>query len=373
MKAALVVVLVLLAGGVAHAYPQYQLSRDQTCSGCHLSPSGGGLLSENGLATAETVSQLGQAPEFFYGKVPTPDWLALGGDIRGATGYIQTPERVLAAFPMQLELYARATFGNFAVHITGGTRPPQDEGSYPVPLWTREHYIQWQQNAGEATGLFIRAGRFMPVFGLRFAEHPMYTRRNGGTALYSDTYGVNVSYIDPKFEAHASGFIKDPLIDQVEARNGGALYAEVRASETLQIGAGGMYEQTDFDKKVRVTATGKLYLPGPDVLLQLEAQFMNQLVDETATNPAGGAPKQLIGNFVATKMLNDFLMLDVGIGHFDSNIRIKDLDRDAIDVNLHYFLTSHVELLLNARLELMAFGNGGDPGAYALGQLHYRL
>ena len=38
-----------LVGGTAHAYPQFQMSRDQTCTGCHLSPSGGGLLNENGL------------------------------------------------------------------------------------------------------------------------------------------------------------------------------------------------------------------------------------------------------------------------------------------------------------------------------------
>ena len=43
-----------------------------------------------------------------------------------------------------------------------------------------------------------------------------------------------------------------------------------------------------------------------------------------------------------------------------------------MDLNLHYFLSSHTELALNARYELMALGN--DPaGAYALGMLHYRL
>jgi hypothetical protein len=72
-------------------------------------------------------------------------------------------------------------------------------------------------------------------------------------------------------------------------------------------------------------------------------------------------------------MLTDFVLLDVGFGHYDPNIRIGENERTAFDLNLHFFATSHVELVLNARYEAIGLGDGGDPGAYALGQLHYRL
>ena len=72
-------------------------------------------------------------------------------------------------------------------------------------------------------------------------------------------------------------------------------------------------------------------------------------------------------------MLNDFLMLDVGFGHFDPNLRIGENERTGFDLNLHYFTTSHVELVLNTRYESIGLGKGGEPGAYALMQLHYRL
>ena len=42
------------------------------------------MLNENGGVFAENFSQFGTAPEFMYGKVPLPSWLALGGDLRGA-------------------------------------------------------------------------------------------------------------------------------------------------------------------------------------------------------------------------------------------------------------------------------------------------
>ena len=87
-----------------------------------------------------------------------------------------------------------------------------------------------QSDEGSPTGLFVRVGRFMPVFGLRFAEHPDYTRRYGGTLLYGATYGVAAEYITDKYEGHVTGFIKDPLIDPVQHANGVAAYAEVRVS-----------------------------------------------------------------------------------------------------------------------------------------------
>jgi hypothetical protein len=63
---ALVISIALIAAlaGRAHAYPQFQMSRDQTCTSCHLAPSGGGLLNENGLNLSESFSQYGTKPEF---------------------------------------------------------------------------------------------------------------------------------------------------------------------------------------------------------------------------------------------------------------------------------------------------------------------
>ena len=184
-------------GGRAHAYPQFQLSRDQTCTGCHFSPAGGGPLNENGLTAAESISQWGTPPEFFYGKVPTPSWLTLGGDLRGASGYVQSPEKLLASFPMQIEAYGHAAFGaGLSLQVDLGSRASEVGMESTTFLWSREHYLMWQQRPGETSGLYVRVGRFMPVFGLRLVEHPTYIRRWGGTPLYGETYGAAVEYVE---------------------------------------------------------------------------------------------------------------------------------------------------------------------------------
>lgn len=357
-----------LLGGTAHAYPQFQMSRDQTCTGCHLSPSGGGLLNENGLATAEGISQWGTAPEFFYGKVPTPSWLVLGGDLRGASGYVQSPEKILASFPMQIEAYGHATFGaGLSLYADVGSRAAEVGNEAATHVWSREHYLMWQQKPGETGGLYVRAGRFMPVFGLRFVEHPTYTRKWGGTPLYGETYGLAVEYVDPKFEVHATGFIKDPVIDTPEHSNGGAVIGEVRLSEQLSVGAEGMYTQSTDEKKVRAGLVAKLYLPGPETLLSFEGQFMNQLIDPR------GAPKQIVAYLMASRSFDPAFLLDIGLGYFNENLQITQLHREALDVNFHWFATSHVEAIFTGRFETLAFGSAGPNAGYALAQLHYRL
>ncbi|HEX7842000.1 MAG TPA: hypothetical protein VF469_31230 [Kofleriaceae bacterium] len=355
-------------GGRAQAYPQFQLSRDQTCTGCHFSPAGGGPLTENGLTTAESISQWGTPPEFFYGKVPAPSWFTLGGDLRGASGYIQSPEKLLASFPMQAEIYGRAALGSgLSLYVNVGDRTSEVGKESTTFLWSREHYLMWQQRPGETSGLYVRAGRFMPVFGLRLVEHPTYIRRWGGTPLYGETYGAAVEYVDPRFEVHATGFIKDPILDTPEHSNGGAAIGELRMNPRLSVGAEGMYTQSTDEKKFRIGALSRLYLEAPELLLQFEGQFMNQLIKTR------GAPKQIIAYLLASRSIAQAYLLDLGLGFFDENIQITQLHRECVDLNFHWFATSHIEAIFTGRFETLAFGAAGPNAGYALAQLHYRL
>ena len=368
------IIVLLLASRRAEAYPQYQLSRDQTCSGCHLSPSGGGLLGENGYNVAEAGSQFGTAPEFMYGKLPMPNWLALGGDLRGAVGYIHTPDDVVTGFPMQADLYVHATYKGFSLQLTGGVRPAQwilHNGTPGVleRLWSREHYVMWQQHEGASDGLYVRVGRFMPVFGLRFVEHLDETRRYGGAPLYGETYAAAVEYVTPAWEAHVTCFIEDPLIDPVVHDSGAAGYVEVRPTPRLAVGGEAMVTTSDGLARVRTGATGKLYFPAAEVLVQAELQFVHQQVN------GPGAPNQLVGYLMGSKFFGSAVLLDVGLGHYDENVAIAGLDRDAVDVNLHWFMTSHFELVWQNRIAGIGIGasTGGPTGGWSLLHGHYRL
>jgi len=394
MKAAIAIaalVVVAALGGTAAAYPQFQMSYDQTCTGCHVTPAGGTLLNENGIAQSESLSQFGTAPEFLNAAFELPEWLRLGGDLRGAGGYLKFggPEDYATyGFPMQADLYAKAKVtDHISVFLMGGFRKAQFGHENATRVWSREHYVMWRENADDNYGLYVRVGRFMPVFGLRFAEHTMYTRRFGGTQLYGETYGAAVEKIAEKYELHVTGFVEDYLVDPVERANGAAVYGEYRLNERVAFGLEGMYKNftngkfllsKDVDseyQEIRFGVTNKLYLQAPDIVLSTEIQFVNGLVGKVNRSPdsqVGGAPKGIVGGVVASRWFGAFLV-DLGLGHYDSNLRIKNLDRDCVDLNLHWFTTSHIELILNNRYEMLAFGAGGEPGIYSMLQLHYRL
>jgi hypothetical protein len=360
---------------IAHAYPQFQLVKDSTCSSCHLSPSGDGLLSENGLNTAETISQWGTKPEFFYDKVPLPSWLELGGDLRGATGYDAAgpPNHAAVLFPMQAELYGAATYKNFSLHLTGGIRDPRycdidakGCSAAATLFFSREHWVQWQQEPGSNEGLFVRVGRFMPVFGLRFAEHPTYDRRYGGTPLYSETYAAAVEYIEPGWEVHATGFIKDPIAtNSIERGNGATLYAEARLTAETLVGIEGKIDVTPDDRHYYGGVTAK-QLVRKDLVIEAELELVHQKID------LGGVENQFVGTLVTSYFHGPF-MIDLGVNVFHQDLSYILLDQEAFDLNVHWFATSHLELLLTNRFQTLAFGADGKPSGYSLLQVHYRL
>jgi hypothetical protein len=370
-------IVLLACVRVAHAYPQFQLVKDATCTSCHLSPSGDGLLSENGLSTAENISQWGTAPEFFYNKLPLPSWLELGGDLRGASGYDSAgaPNHTAVLFPMQGEVYAAATYKSFSLHLTGGVRDPRscplDDPNCPSPastlFFSREHWVQWQQDPGATDGLFVRVGRFMPVFGLRFAEHPDYDRRYGGSPLYDETYAAALEYIQPAWEVHATAFIKDPIAKHsVERGNGAALYAEARLTDATLVGVEGKLDVTPDDSNLYTGVTAK-QLIRKDLVVEAEVELVHQTI-----HPGAYTVNQIVGTAVGSYFRGPF-MIDLGFNIFQKNLDFIILEQEAYDLNVHWFATSHLELLLTNRIESLAFGADGGLSGYTLLQVHYRL
>ena len=364
---AIVVAAVVAAAGAAHAYPQFQLSKDQTCSDCHLSPAGGGLLNENGLNTAEAISQLGTSASPFYGKVPLPSWFAFGGDVRGATGYYGGPNASAVLFPMQADLYAAATVQNFSLHVTGGLTDPPYGGSTASMFASREHWLQWQQNADGPDGLVVRAGRFMPVFGLRFVEHVDWDRRYGGTPLYGEAYGVAVEEIQPTWEVHATGFVHDPYQGTTELGNGATLYAEARVTPATSIGIEGKLDVTPDDHKDYGGVTAKHFFATPGILVQGEAELIHQKVD------LGGHDDQAVAYVMGSYFLPYGLMVDLGLETYEPDLHVRYLDQEGADLNVHWFATSHVELILINHFQMQELGEGGLSSGYSLLQIHYRI
>jgi hypothetical protein len=361
---ALILALALALPGIASAYPQYQLGYEPTCTGCHVSPSGGGLLNENGLNVAEQTSTYGGAPEAAHGALVGPSWLQVSGDFRGAAGLVQNVGSHPGAFPMQAELNAAVHTSGFTLYATGGFWAGHTGPDY---LQLREHWLMWQQKPGETEGLYVRVGRFTPVFGLRLVEHNDSVRRWGQTPLWSETYNAAVEYVDKVGEVHATGFVHDPWQYSSERGDGGALYGELRLGKAASIGLEARYAHGSEDARSTGGLTAKYWIDGAKLLFQLEGQVTHQKF------AAGGSRNQLASYLMASWLVHDGWLLDFGVSQYNEDLAVKALDTEALDVNLHWFTTSHLELLLTNRIQTIVLGGGGPTSGYSLVQFHYRL
>ncbi|HTL36568.1 MAG TPA: hypothetical protein VL326_25720, partial [Kofleriaceae bacterium] len=207
-----------------------------------------------------------------------------------------------------------------------------------------------------------------PTYGLRLAEHVVYTQLFGGKPLFHEAYALAASWVSPAFEVHATGFLHDPYGDPAEKGDGGALYAEARMGTHAAIGAEGKLSSADDETNRYTGLTGKYNIEGADLLLLAEGELIHRKIKAGA----GDDFNQLAGYLMASKPLPKNLQLDVGVGHFTQDTRVKGLYRDCLDANLHFYATSHAEFLFTGRVELLDLGKS-PMGGYALAQLHYRL
>jgi hypothetical protein len=365
MRAAVIVAFALTASaGVVSAYPQFQLSKDQTCTDCHVDPAGGWLLNENGLSTAQSLGTYDVAPEAAHGALVGPSWLEVGAELRAGAGFVDARGPGAAAYPMQADAEALVRGDGFTLF---GTLGPQQGSSAASDIASREHWLMWQPDQSATDGLYLRVGRFEPVFGLRLAEHTAYTEQYGGAQLYGEAYGAAVEYVKPDWEAHVTAFVHDPIQDSVEKGDGAALYSELRVTKAASIGVEGRYANSDTDTRWDGGATAKYWIAPAEVLLEAEGQVIRQ------SFTAGTARTQVVSYLLASWFLHQGWMLDVGAGQYDEDLNVKDVELEGVDVNLHWFASSHWELMMTNRIQTIALGGGGPTSGWALLQFHYRL
>ena len=84
---------------------------------------------------------------------------------------------------MQADLLAAVQHGGFTFYGEAGRNPEEQK------LTSYEHWGSYQTKGGYG----IRAGRFFPAYGVRFADHTAFNRERLGFDMYDQVYGVELS------------------------------------------------------------------------------------------------------------------------------------------------------------------------------------
>lgn len=360
----MVVAVMLAVPATAAAFPELALRADTpSCSSCHISPSGGGLLTEQGRDEAASSLSRGGDGRALHGAVELPPWLLLGGDFRAAAlvkdDALASERLELAAFPMQADLRAGVQVGSIAFVASAGLRGSTrgyDESSRSYVVST-EHYVMWSNSE-----TYVRGGRFFPAQGLRLPDHTLYVRRYTGTNLYEEPYALGAGYTTTRWELHATAFVHDPLLAVGRREAGGAAHAELHLDSstlaaTTRVGTG------ENGTRSIASVSGRLGLLKPTVLLAEVAVIRDQI--------AGASGVTQLATFAgADHQLAQGVQVLGWYEHFEGVFRYQPSYAHGTGIALKVYPRAHWEISAHSRWQWIA---GGQRAAMAMLQVHYYL
>ncbi len=241
---------VALPAAPARAYPWLIRDGYTNCSGCHVDPSGWGLLTEYGRGQAQIVlpTLWGKKQEdvepttgIAYGAVPLPSWLDVGLSLRGAVLSTTTSQGTTwRDILMIADLRAGVTAGPFLASVSFGYVPTGAKLAALTDqahdnLVSREHWLGVRLLDNR---LYFLGGRMNLPFGLRNIEHNSLVRSSTRTDTDSyQQYGGQVVWDAPNIRAALMGIAGNFLLRQPDYREQGySGYVEGAFSQSFTLG-----------------------------------------------------------------------------------------------------------------------------------------
>jgi len=261
-----------LVSAAAAAEPVF-LSRQYTrCTNCHYSPTGGGLLTPYGRSLSrEELSTFGRnrgsgspgrEQEFLFGALGDAlRPVSLGIDLRPSHLDVEAPDfEATRDFLMNAELMAAVQRGSWTFYGSVGRQPRGDDAR----VASFEHWVSYKT----VRGLGIRAGRFLPAYGVKLADHTSFNRASLDLDNHEQVYGLELSFTGDR--------------------------------HLVQVSAGpGLADSVDDDDQRAFTVTGRWQFDlRPRVALVASGLFR----DASDLDPAGGATGLALG-FAPTSRL----------------------------------------------------------------------
>lgn len=183
----------------ANAYPELVRRGYTNCVSCHLSPSGGGVLTEYGRGVSqELLAWNFKTSDATDENAPVKKW-HFGGEARGLMFYLnneyETNKRLI---PMQAQGDVAYDSEKLAFAARVGLTGQGESIGFQAPtaygLWRPAEY--W----------YLRAGRFLPGYGLNNSIHFLGTRGELGFGFDDSREGVEASWLGVSWGFNIAAF-----------------------------------------------------------------------------------------------------------------------------------------------------------------------
>lgn len=294
----------------AWAFPENVRHGYFSCTACHVSPSGGGVLTPYGRSLSnELMSTWGSTKNsgFMFSNPEDESkiqWLRQQIFLKGVQTYRNTPKVEKAKLiPMQADYEVGVDFEMFALISTFGFRA-NDSSQDLKEFFSRRHYALYRFT-DQVVG---RIGKFMQSFGLNGPDHITATRRGLSWDQGSESYNLEMNYIGESFN-HTLTLISNSLEEKSAKKDQGiSLNSSYFWKNNSRLGLSAFKGgQSDHDRIVfgpyaTISITEKLFLNS-------EFFLQDKTVKSNSSHQKGYATFSRLG-YEVTKGLTPFIQFD---------------------------------------------------------------
>lgn len=194
--------LVFISSSLVYSYPKFAAYTGEKCVSCHVNPTGGGMRNPYGVKYSKDnlffkfLSKQNKTTEI---NTQITKGISMGSDMRMVFIDNQTGDgspNFNSFFQMQGDLYVNAQVNKYiSLMVAPGLYIPNTFGPNPLPT----KYEIYGMVSNLPAGLYFKAGRFIPNFGIKIPEHRAYNRNfNDLYTPYASDAGIEVG-IAPSF------------------------------------------------------------------------------------------------------------------------------------------------------------------------------
>jgi len=366
----------------ANAFPEMIRHGYANCSACHVSLTGGGVLNDYGrelsrelLATWKGNEKL-KENQFLWGALGSPredqtkgrpriqDWLKLGGDIRSVYLYKNTDTATSGqTIFMQGDFEAAAVLKKLTIDATAGIEQPIP--GIPIDFISRRHFVQYS-----LTDEFnLRAGRFIPAYGINTADHVELTRDPLRLGDQWSSYNFEASYITDKYNIFVTGILGRIDNPSLEHEKGGALQATYAPSEKVKLGGEVYFGENDNERRWLFGPLGLIGITDR-LMLQSEIDFQMNYQKTLALGPdtQGWVSSQKLSYEITDGI---WVFGDQEYGKFAFDIPLSEVQ--IYGVGMQFFPRTHFEFNVSFEKVRNLSANSGDFYDYAWLMTHFYL
>jgi len=329
------------------AYPELSRHGYTNCTACHLSPSGGGLLTPYGRELSkETLSTWAKDGEqsFAYGKLSHDEKVLLGAYIRGVQVHREDQNRKEGrAILMQADAEAGYNSEKWAIAASLGRQEIRSGLESDSRIFSRRHYFLYRPS----DTITLRAGKFLRFFGLNDPNHNLYVRKDLGFGFDTETYNLEASYLGDNWSIYLTYLDGDLTGDRYAylKEKAGTLSVSYFLADKHKLGLS-LYRGEDSIKRRWLGGPWLIFSFFPQMFLMSEFDWQAKELKSNQTTQRGYVTSNRL-NYEWFQGFISFLSFDKK--YLDSND--PNTEQEAYGLGIQFFPRPHFELVTSWQKE----------------------